>query len=934
MQNSENRSAINCHPLTTIPNILVEEAIALMSQRRSSYLLVLATDEPNSPLVGLFTERDVVRLTASCIDLSNLSLAQVMTTELITITQTEAQDIFVVVRRLREHHIRHLPVVGEAGNLVGIITPKSIGEIIQPVDLLRLKRVSEVMRPNVIHAPRTASILELAQVMISERVSCVVIVEAGVGSRGQSPVPAPERGVENGDKNLTPNKPVGIVTERDIVQFRNLGLNLTQTQASIVMSTPLLPIRPTDSMWTAHQLMQQHRLRRLVVINETGELIGIITQTGVLEAMNPIEIYQTVETFKHLVDEQTSELRQLNQQLQEEISRRRLLEERLRTSEEKMRAAFEAMTDIVLVVSTQGSQLGNIEIVRTSSSRSYEVGTDVISQTVEQFFQNNTAKTWFGKIRESLDTKQTVKFEYSLSLEGREVWFTASISPISDSSAIWVARDISDVYNELRLRKQAESALRLSEEKFSKAFLSSPNPITITRLVDGYHIEVNEAFCQMIGYSREEVIGRSAVNLGLWVNLEKRDRLFQLLTQEGTVRNYEFDFRTKSGEVRAALLSAEIINIGGETCVISVSQDISERQATLRERKRAEEALRKKNDELLIALQQLKATQQELIQSEKMAALGQLVAGIAHEINTPLGAIRASANNTAIALSESLTQLPQLIQRLDTQQQGEFFALIDTALKSDPQVSTKEKRQFKRVLTHQLQENQIEQARLIADTLTDMGVYGDIEFFLPLLKAPEVDWILQLAYNLVRLQSNSKNITTAVERATKVVFALRSYARYDSTGSKQLVQITDGIETVLELYHNQLKKGVELKRAFQTLPPIWCYPDELIQVWTNLIDNAIHAMKGKGKLEIGVSQQDNQVVVQVTDSGSGIEPQIQRRIFEPFFTTKPMGEGSGLGLEIVKKIIDKHSGRIEVESEPGRTTFKVWLPIDLHKSEV
>ncbi len=235
---------------------------------------------------------------------------------------------------------------------------------------------------------------------------------------------------------------------------------------------------------------------------------------------------------------------------------------------------------------------------------------------------------------------------------------------------------------------------------------------------------------------------------------------------------------------------------------------------------------------------------------------------------------------------------------------------------------------MKRTLTKQLQSQQIDEPRRVADTLIDMDVWEDIDRFLPLLKAPEVDWTLELAYNLVRLQSNSRNIITAVERASKVVFALKSYARYDKSDQKRLVKITDSIETVLELYYNQIKRGVEVIQQYdaQSLPSIWCYPDELVQVWTNLIHNGIQAMEGQGELTISVVEQAEDIVVKVTDSGGGISPEIQERIFEPFFTTKPIGEGSGLGLDIVRKIVDKHKGRIEVDSQPGETTFSVFLP--------
>lgn len=340
-----------------------------------------------------------------------------------------------------------------------------------------------------------------------------------------------------------------------------------------------------------------------------------------------------------------------------------------------------------------------------------------------------------------------------------------------------------------------------------------------------------------------------------------------------------------------------------------------------------EEKVQARTKDLEVTLDNLKLTQNELVQSEKMAALGQLIAGVAHEINTPIGAISSSMQSVQGFLDKDFLSVLDFFIQAKPEERDFMEKILYRQAQNKTFYSSREKRQLKAKIEKILEENEIPNFEMIADHLTDIGVFDNLEEFLPVIKnSGEI--LLDKVYKLSILRKGLSNIQLATDKTSKIVYALKSYSHKEATGVKIRTRIDVGLDTVLTLYQNVINRGIELVKVYSPyIPEIECYPDELNQVWINLIQNSIHAMDSKGKLTIGISVEDSNVKVEIIDTGKGIPIEVQSKIFQPFFTTKPAGEGSGLGLGIVEKILEKHQGSIRFESEPGNTKFIILLPI-------
>jgi signal transduction histidine kinase len=301
---------------------------------------------------------------------------------------------------------------------------------------------------------------------------------------------------------------------------------------------------------------------------------------------------------------------------------------------------------------------------------------------------------------------------------------------------------------------------------------------------------------------------------------------------------------------------------------------------------------------------------------------------VAHEINTPAAAIGAAAYNVASDLQGLARLVPALHDAgVPPELRGRFELLVERALSPDAarrRPGTGEIRQRVRALETLLAARGFARPRELAVSFARLGLHEELAELVEEAGAgpgAHMDFLetvagMALAVNDVRL---------SVESVTRLVRALKGYSRPEAAELAE-ADIHDGLETTLTILRNQIRYGVVVERKYARLPPVTCNVSELNQVWTNIIHNALQAMKGMGRITIETYAKDGHAAVRITDTGPGIPAEIRGRIFEPFFTTKDQGEGTGLGLGICQQIVARHNGRILVDSEPGRTSFEILIP--------
>ena len=458
---------------------------------------------------------------------------------------------------------------------------------------------------------------------------------------------------------------------------------------------------------------------------------------------------------------------------------------------------------------------------------------------------------------------QKAEVTEDLYLENGEFYTSRSLAVRNEQGAY---KNSIHIMHNITERKKIEAEMRIAATAFE-----SQDGMVVTDANNAI-LRVNRAFTEITGYTAEEVLGKNPRLL----KSGRHDAAFYA-EMWGSIQHTgawhgELWNRRKNGEIypERVTMTAVKDDSGKITHFIATLRDITERKQHEEYLKAQFEYTTKMNTQLVELNKQLSQAQNHLLQSEKMASIGLLAAGVAHEINNPIGYV----NSNIGTLEKYLVNIFALLARYE---QAE-------ALMQGHGLELEELRQFK---------NKI-----------DLGYLRD---------------------DIKALLAESHQ---GLERVKKIVIDLKDFSRSGAEEEWAWVDIRQGLESTLSIVWNELKYKCEVEKEYATLPQIYCMPSQLNQVFMNLLVNAAQAIEEYGIITIRTGQENDQVWVEIADTGKGIPAENMPHLFDPFFTTKPVGVGTGLGLSVSYSIVQKHHGRIEVKSEVGKgTAFRVWLPV-------
>jgi PAS domain S-box-containing protein len=577
-----------------------EEALVADTDVGSNNSCVLVVE--GNRLRGIFTERDLVKLVATGVDTQSVTVGEIMTQKIVTLTPTGDKDIFTALSLLKEHNIRHLPVVSDRQNIIGLITAKNLRQKLQPLDLMKWRTVSEVMETGVVYAAADDSVQSIAMLMANHNISCVAIAELE----------------EDPQTNSSWVRPIGIITERDIVQFQNLSLDLG-LPAHNLMSAPLFLVSPEDSLWDINQQMQQRRIRRFLVANERGELQGIITQSSLLQLFDPAELYGSLEILQRqvcqletkrerLLQQYNSELEQevqkttaviatKNQQLQQRIRQQQAVAEfgKFALSDPTLEAIIDRAVNLVTnILEVEYCKVDTLFLKAGVGWQDGLVGTATLGidencqaryalqQSQPVIVDDLRTETRFGA-PSLLINHQVISGMSVIILDGAKPF--GVIGTHTRQHRVFTQDDINflcaiaNIIAQANERQQAESALREREELFRVLVTSAPVGIFQTN-AQGDCLYVNQKWQEMTGLTTQQALGQGWIEA---LHPSDRDLIFaEWYEAAQTAKEFSLESRfiTPQGQItwvegKAVPLYDETGEISGYLATVT---DISDRK--------------------------------------------------------------------------------------------------------------------------------------------------------------------------------------------------------------------------------------------------------------------------------------------------------------------------------------------------------------------